>query len=308
MKEAFRDYKFTAKVLDRIALANTILEDLSRQGYSISLRQLYYQLVSRGAIANNLLEYKKLGDTLSKARLAGLVDWRSLEDRGRSLRGGDDGYDSPEHYIQSQGQDYFIKWWEGQDNYVEVWVEKDALVGVIERPCTRWRVAYFSCRGYSSQSEQYAAGKRFAQHADGGRRCHILHLGDHDPSGIDMTRDNRERVEMFAETEVTVHRIALNMDQIDDQKPPPNPAKLTDSRVGGYINKFGKLSWELDALQPRYLDALIDRHIRALVDEDLMNDRKAVEKERRDEIATFFSAVSDNYDDLRRVMNDHGWL
>lgn len=308
MKEAFQNYKFTAAVLKRIALANAILEDLMRQGYSISLRQLYYQLVSRGEIANSQKEYKKLGDTLSKARLAGLVDWSALEDRGRSLRGGDAGYDDPEHYIQTQGQDYFIKWWEGQDNYVEVWVEKDALVGVVERPATRHRVAFFSCRGYSSQSEQYAAGKRFASHDRDGRACHILHLGDHDPSGIDMTRDNRERVEMFADTAVTVHRIALNMDQIEDQRPPPNPAKMTDSRVGDYIRQYGRQSWELDALQPAYLDNLIDGHIRALIDVDLMNARKREEAARREELATFFRAVGDNYDDLRSIMIDQGML
>lgn len=308
MKEAFKELRFTPAVLKRIELANAILADLAQQGYSISLRQLYYQLVSKGEIANSQKEYKKLGDTLSKARLAGLVDWSSLEDRGRTLRGGDNGYDDPEHYIQTQGQDYFIKWWEGQDNYVEVWVEKDALVGVVERPANRHRVAFFSCRGYSSQSEQYAAGKRFAQHEADGRNCFILHLGDHDPSGLDMTRDNDERIAMFSGVEVTVKRIALNMPQVEELRPPPNPAKLTDSRVGGYIAKYGKKSWELDALPPAYIDNLIDTNIRALIDADMMAARQAEEREERARLARFFEAVGDNYEDVRQYLESNDLL
>lgn len=302
MKEKFQEYRFTQKILARIALANTILEDLARQGYSVSLRQLYYQLVQRGEIPNSQKEYKKLGDTLSKARLAGLVNWSTLEDRGRMLRGGDGGFDGVADYISRIGDDYGIEWWTGQPNYVEVWVEKDALIGVIERACSRFRVSYFSCRGYSSQSEQYKAGKRYASHTGEGRECHVIHLGDHDPSGIDMTRDNQDRLNMFSEFNVQVHRIALNMNQIEELNPPPNPAKLTDSRVGNYIALYGRHSWELDALEPSYIDRIITEKIRELVDADLMAARQQQEREERNEVQDFGRAVSDNYDDVR------GWL
>lgn len=77
----------------------------------------------------------------------------------------------------------------------------------------------------------------------------ILHLGDHDPSGIDMTRDISDRLELFG-ADVEVKRIALNWDQIDEFTPPPNPAKLSDSRAGAYIAEYGDESWELDALEP----------------------------------------------------------
>lgn len=308
MKEAFKEYKFTPRILQRIALANSILADLARQGYSISLRQLYYQLVSKGDIPNSQKEYKKLGDTLSKARLAGLVDWSALEDRGRYLRGADGSHDDAADYFSQTGDGYFIKWWEGQENYVEVWVEKDALIGVVERPCNRHRVHHFSCRGYSSQSEQYDAGKRFARHEADGRTCHILHLGDHDPSGIDMTRDNDERIAMFSGIEVNVHRIALNMPQVEELNPPPNPAKLTDSRVGGYIAKYGRQSWELDALPPAYIDKLIDQHIRALIDTDLMDQRKQQEREEQAEVRAVAQAIGSNYEQVTRYLRDNDML
>lgn len=308
MKEAFREYKFQPRVLARIQLANSILEDLARQGYSISLRQLYYQLVSRGEIPNSQKEYKKLGDTLSKARLAGLVDWRSLEDRGRSLKGADGSDESPAEWFSALENSYWKEWWRGQENYVEVWVEKDALAGVVERPCTRHRVKYFSCRGYSSQSEQYAAGKRFARAARQGKTCHVIHLGDHDPSGLDMTRDNQDRLDMFSENNVEVRRIALNMNQIEELNPPPNPAKMTDARVGGYIAAHGRSSWELDALPPAYIDNIIDEAIRELIDTEALDAVKAQEEEERSEVSRIVEAIGSNYEDVTRLLRDNDYI
>lgn len=308
MKETFKEYKFQDRVLKRIALANSILEDLSRQGYSISLRQLYYQLVSRGEIPNSQKEYKKLGDTLSKARLAGLVDWSSLEDRGRMLRGHDGSDESPASWFNRLESSYWRPWWDDQPNYIEVWVEKDALAGVVERPCGRHRVSYFSCRGYSSQSEQYAAGKRFARARRQGKDCHVIHLGDHDPSGLDMTRDNQERLDMFSENSVEVHRIALNMDQIEELKPPPNPAKMTDARVGNYIAQYGRSSWELDALPPAYIDRIIDEAISELIDFDILHATQEREEHERQEVTDIVEAIGDNYDEIRQLLIEHGYF
>lgn len=299
MKELFIDKKFHGESKRRIEQANEIIGELRAQGYTLSVRQLYYQYVQRGLIPNKVQEYKRLGDLLSRARLAGLVDWSAFEDRGRRVRGGDHGWNNPGDYVQSIGSDYAVHLWEGQENYVEVWIEKDALVGVIERPCNRYRVPYFSCRGYSSQTEQYNAGKRFADMLWHGRACHVIHLGDHDPSGIDMTRDNQDRLSMFSENAVTVHRVALNMDQIEELNPPPNPAKLTDSRVGNYMALYGKSSWELDALQPSYIDNLVREEILKLVDVDAMQARRDLEEEGKREL----SRIADNYEQIKDFLD-----
>lgn len=131
---------------------------------------------------------------------------------------------------------------------------------MIEGVCEEYRVPYFACRGYASQSELFAAGKRFAaqwnQH--GKKSAMILHLGDHDPSGLDMTRDIMERIDMMVGFRwVDVRRLALNMDQIEQYDPPPNPAKDTDARFAGYQDEFGDSSWELDALDPDVISDLI---------------------------------------------------
>jgi hypothetical protein len=81
------------------------------------------------------------------------------------------------------------------------------LLGVIEDACTEFRVPYFAHRGNNSQTLQYQAGKRFAAYLDQGLIPVVLHLADHDPNGIDMTRDNRERLKLYARDDVEVTRL-----------------------------------------------------------------------------------------------------
>jgi hypothetical protein len=118
---------------------------------------------------------------------------------------------------------------------------------------------------------------------DGTRPCVIIHLGDHDPSGIDMTRDIKERMAMFG-ANVRVDRIALNMDQIQRYSPPPNPAKIADTRAGAYIKNYGNESWELDALEPVELDRLIRKQIEIYLDRKLYDRAKKKEERERAEI------------------------
>lgn len=134
------------------------------------------------------------------------------------------------------------------------------------------------------------AAKRFQRTK---RRNIILHLGDHDPSGIDMTRDIQERLNLF-DADVNVERIALQMEQVEELKLPPNPAKLTDSRCGDYIRRFGDSSWELDALTPQYIDALIEKHIKEFVDVDKFNEVARKEESQKDEL----NLIKDNYGEV----------
>jgi hypothetical protein len=264
---------FSPAGLATITTANEILEEYAAQGFDLTLRQLYYQFVARGFIPNKDAEYKKLGGVVSDARLAGLIDWDYIVDRTRNMRQNGH-WSSPQSIIESCARAYQINKWAEQPNYVEVWIEKDALVGVIQGVCGAEDVPYFSCRGYTSQSEMWSAAMRLVNCQREGRKCHIIHLGDHDPSGIDMTRDIRDRLRLFcaghsASWHITVHRIALNMDQVQEYNPPPNPAKVTDSRSGPYIDKYGDESWELDALEPSVLVGLIRDKINDLRDPDI---------------------------------------
>lgn len=266
---AYTTQRFHGATLDVIEKANQIAVDYARQGYDLTLRQVYYQFVARGWMENSDRNYKRLGGIINDARLAGLIDWMFITDRTRYLRS-DAYWESPADIIQASAEQFERDLWvmTNQHYRPEVWVEKDALVGVVGKAASALRVPFMSCRGYVSQSEMWSAGRRMKRHYSEELQPIVIHLGDHDPSGIDMTRDIQERLTMFAERDVPVKRIALNMDQVEQYDPPPNPAKLTDSRGAGYVERYGNESWELDALEPTVLDALIREALEPYIDQE----------------------------------------
>lgn len=259
--------KFRAGTLATIATANGIIEEYVAQGYDLTLRQLYYQMVARGYIENSERSYKNFGNTIDDGRLAGLIDWSRIVDRTRNLRQNSH-WRNPAEIMRSAAHSFQIDKWKSQPYRVETWVEKDALIGVISNVCSRLDVPYFACRGYTSQSEMWAASQRLMRYRELGQTPVILHLGDHDPSGIDMTRDIIDRLELFSGG-IEVERLALNWDQIQEHNPPPNPAKLTDSRAEMYVARFGLESWELDALDPATIAGLIEDAVARFRDDDL---------------------------------------
>lgn len=297
MKERFviKDFRRSSKKI--IQIADQIIHEYQEMGFQLTLRQLYYQFVARDILPNKQTEYKRLGSIINDARLAGLLDWDAIEDRTRNVRSTPT-WENPADIITGCANGYAIDLWERQDWRPEVWIEKDALVGVIESVCRRWQVPFFACRGYTSQSEQYRAGKRFAYNDYRGFRSIVFHLGDHDPSGIDMTRDNQERLDLFSDHAVTVKRLALNFDQIEEYDPPPNPAKESDSRSEGYIRRFGDSSWELDALDPRVIDKLISDEIEAIVNHEVWQEDRALQDEQRN----LLQASADNWNDVERFV------
>jgi hypothetical protein len=274
--------------LDLIEQANLIIDEYRNQGFTLTLRQLYYQHVARGLIPNTERSYKNLGNLINDGRMAGLIDWYAIEDRGRG---------TSSVYVQEDEQDclrgleyhYSLDYWARQETHVEVWVEKEALASVIQRTADKYKVPWLACKGYLSASEAWRSGQRFEEAEAKGHRTVIIHLGDHDPSGIDMSRDNRDRVQLFGGANVQLKRIALNMDQVDQYSPPPNPTKVTDSRAADYISRFGHTCWELDALEPRVLDRLISAELDALIDRDLWDQTKREEKEGREALAKLYS-------------------
>lgn len=277
----FRCYRRMAFKDDKLLLirrASDICEKYERQGIPMSLRQLYYQLVSKNLIENSKESYNRLGGAVSDGRIAGLISWTAIEDRGRNLQGLNHA-DSPEAAIKAMTAGYSIDKWANQPFRVEVWVEKEALIDVIGVICNRLEVDFFACKGYNSQSEQWRAGMRMAGYVRKGQRPIVFHLGDHDPSGLDMTRDNRDRLSMFVGVPVQVTRLALNMNQIEQYQPPPNYAKMSDSRYAEYRNYHGEESWELDALEPRVIQDLIQSAVLQVRDQKLWDEMTAQQTE-----------------------------
>jgi hypothetical protein len=270
---------FSRKTQTIIDQANGIIGEYAAQDFDLTVRQLYYQFVARGLLPNSQKNYKRLGSIVNDARLAGLIDWNRITDRTRNLESLSH-WESPKDILSACASQFRLDKWEGQTYRPEVWIEKEALAGVFERVCKELDVPYFSCRGYTSQSEMWAAGQRLKQWSSLAYTPIIFHFGDHDPSGIDMTRDIEDRLQMFVGG-IELQRLALNMDQVGTYKPPPNPAKTTDSRYANYIKVHGHESWELDALDPTVLANLVRNAIGAIRDEVTWNCQVSAEEEHK---------------------------
>lgn len=299
-KYQYKEINFRQDSLRLINIINSVIEEYTAQGFDLTLRQVYYQLVARDYIPNNERSYKNTGNLINDARMAGLIDWLAIQDRTRNIRRNSH-WSSPADIMGSVLYSYAIDRRKDQPNYIEVWVEKDALIGIVQQISSKLDVPCFSCRGYVSASEMWSAAQRFIRQDHRERRV-ILHLGDHDPSGKDMTRDIAERLDIFG-ADVEVQRIALNWDQIDQYSPPPNPAKLTDSRAGAYIAEFGHESWELDALEPKVLTGLIREHVDALTDRTLLADAIRREDTDKEEL----ELVKNNWHEAVELLQQEGY-
>jgi hypothetical protein len=294
-KIKYIDRKFSAASLRMIEACNGIIAEYSAQGYDLTLRQLFYQCVSRDIIPNTVQSYKNLGSVVNDARLAGLIDWDTIVDRTRELRTLSH-WSDPRDIVEACAKQFNIDRWAGQEYRPEVWIEKDALVGVFERVCRELDVPLFSCRGYTSQSEMWSGAQRLLRNMRAKQTPVIFHFGDHDPSGRDMSRDITDRLELFTRRTLKFQRLALNMDQVEQYGPPPNPAKITDSRANAYIAEFGGESWELDALEPTVLAGLVRDAIEGVVDKRAMDETTREQNRHRETLALIaeqFEAVEE---------------
>lgn len=296
-KICYVERRFNAGSMAMIKNANIIINEYATQGYDLTLRQLYYQFVARDLIQNKQSEYKRLGSVINDARLAGLIDWNRIEDRTRGLESLSV-WNNPANIVDVCSRQFKIDMWKNQDYRIEVWIEKEALAGVFERICNELRVPYLSCRGYASQSEMWRAGQRLSQFENHGQMPVILHFGDHDPSGVDMSRDIETRLKMFMGdgTGLRFERLALTMDQVHQYNPPPNPTKMTDIRAEGYVEQYGDESWELDALNPEILSALVRDSVEELMDQEKWEESQEEEQEGR----RLLTAVSENWNKITK--------
>jgi hypothetical protein len=308
MKVQFRKIKLGPANRARLGIINNIIEEYRKQGFVLTLRQLYYQLVSRDVVPNNVKEYKKLGNLLKEGRMAGVVDWSAIEDRLRKPKSPNE-WRSPEEALETIEEVFALRRQDGQPVYMEVWVEKDALSGVLERVTRPFHVPIMVNRGYSSASAMYDAYRRFERAIDREQSVRIIYLGDFDPSGRDMIRDIEERIcefhlgnngafeaddtlakepERWRETclseygfDFEIESIALTRAQITKHKPPPNPAKITDSRAEAYIAEHGRSSWEVDALRPEILNKVLTDAIETHLDRDVYDELVDQEEEHK---------------------------
>ena len=299
-REKFREVHLSRKNIERLHLINGIIREYQEQGYVLTLRQLYYQLVSRDIIPNKQAEYAKLSILLKEGRMGGIVDWTAIEDRLRKPSK-PSSWKTPQALLRAAIDQYEKPRMAGQPNYIEVWVEKDALSGVLKRVTEKYHIPIMVNRGYSSVSAMFDSHKRFvANTIEEERPVVILYLGDFDPSGLDMIRDITDRIQEFKdgadglwaqEYDFTVRHIALTESQIRMFNPPPNPAKVTDPRAKDYIARYGRTSWEVDALKPEVLHQLLESYIDEYINIELYDEVVDSEDEDKDKLRSLMEKL-----------------
>lgn len=280
MKEEFRTIKFHKRNVILLEKIKEILQKYDERGIKVTLRQLYYQLVSKDLIPNKQSAYSKLSTLLTNARYTGDIDWDAIEDRVRIPKIPNT-FEDINSLMRAAAQSYHLDRWEGQEYYIELWTEKDAISSVISPITKKYQVTMSVNRGYSSATSMYESAQRFLDHED--KTLVLLYLGDHDPSGLDMDRDVRDRLKEFG-VDVSVIRIGLTMQQIEELNPPQNPAKITDPRATEYIKKYGAVSWEVDAIPPEELQQLIEKNVLEYLDLGKYHEILKRENEEREEI------------------------
>ena len=242
---------------------------------ALTLRQHHYRLVSKQLFPNPTTSYKRLRRLMVRAREVGDVPRNCLEDRSRRILGrGDTAYISAQDFLKKRltslresYKEFRMPMWDVQSNYVLVSLEKDALSRLVGDVANQYAVRTFPTRGYPS----FTYVNRMATYIRNrlkDKPTIVLYFGDFDPSGIDIERDLEERLGKYNAGDFKVMRVALTNDQIQQYNLPHMPVKRSDARSDGFLESYGDLSVELDALDPNTLKLMVAQSIASNIDLD----------------------------------------
>lgn len=286
LKEKFGEINFHKKTLMLHDSINAIVGEYQRKGMRLSLRQLYYQLVSRGVIPNNATEYDKIKNTVSGGRMCGRIDWDAIEDRTRVPHTPGSFKDIPQ-VIQAAKDCYRLDRQAGQPLHLELSVEKDAVSQIVAPIADKYGITLMINRGYPSKTALYNASKRYIRQD---KECIIIYGGDLDPSGADMDRNIVDSLkEMHAD--VKVERVALLPTQTTNLI--PCPVKDTDSRAVEFKKQYGNNGWEVDALPPETLAYLFEKAIISKMNMRLYEDVLKREAEDREKLSLLANSIKE---------------
>lgn len=263
-----------AKTQRLIEIAHAILAD----NWPMTIRQIYYQLVSRQVIENNRSRYQAVSDALVAARREGLIPWSWIEDRLRRPRHVAM-WDDLAGFADTAKRAYRRDVWASQRSYLECWLEKDALSGIVEDVLNPYGVTLNVGRGYDGWSSIHNAAKRYRD------RDHVtvLYFGDFDPSGEDMVRSLRERLaDLNSEPEIV--KVALIYDDIARYQLPPDFTKASDTRRASFVAQYGDVAVELDALPADMLRARLRTEVESRMDVAALAAVQEIEAQERERL------------------------
>jgi len=261
------------------------------QEWPMTIRQLFYRLVSMLIIENCLRDYQRVSTAMTKAREDGRVPYERIVDRSRAS------YSSRRwtnlqilgDVLEKALVNYRRDYWQDQPYHVEIWCEKDAVTGSIEPVMKEYGINIEAIRGFNSTTNIHTTAERLLRQKEDGKEITILYLGDWDPSGRDIERDLGERLSEYTLTgnkieldSRMIEWVAIFPEDIKKFNLPPLRVKDKDPRSRGFKRRYGNEAVELDALPPTELRRRLKQAIDQVIDHDAWNRAKTVENAERE--------------------------
>lgn len=245
------------------AIVERVGEIIAEYDFPLSLRGIFYRLVSEHRLANTQSEYKQLSAQLVRAREQGQIAWDSIVDETREVMVTPTWTDLVD-FAEAVRQAFRLEVWERQPAYVEIWLEKRALAELFRRVCEPYAVRLMVQVGYSSATFIHDAAEHLVR-MPADKPVRVCYFGDFDPSGEDIFRDVRERLARYG-AEPRCEQVALTWAQIEAHQLPPAMTKPKDTRAPGFVARHGDVAVELDALRPDVLQGLVEASILETLD------------------------------------------
>lgn len=269
-----------------VAARREALLDIIREMRPMTVRQVFYQATVRGLVEKEESGYAKVQTDLVVMRRDGSLPYDWLADNTRWQRKPRT-FDSMEEAVQETARFYRKSLWANADAYVEIWLEKDALAGVVLPVTSMYDVPLMVARGYASLSFLHSAAEHMATV---GKPVYVYHLGDFDPSGVNAGEKIEQTLrEMAPQADIHFERLAVTPDQITALSLPTRPTKVSDSRA----KKFGKISVELDAIHPQTLRDMVEAAINQHLPQDEYRILREAERSERDILVNWARAFGD---------------
>lgn len=247
---------------------------LLAENWPMTVRQVFYQLTVRGVVDKTEPEYKSVTRLLGEMRLTGIVPFGWIADGTRWMRKPQT-WSSVESALRRTAEAYRRSVWDHQDDYVEVWLEKEALAGVLYEVTQQWDVPLMVTRGYSSLSFLYNAAETISVY---NKPTFLYYFGDYDPSGVDISRNVQRRIHQFTDVPFHFERVAVTPEQIEEWQLPARPTKTKDTRSLGFSGE----SVEVDAIPPGRLREIAEECILRHIDPDALEALHLAERSERE--------------------------
>ncbi|HVX57171.1 MAG TPA: hypothetical protein VHA37_05555 [Candidatus Saccharimonadales bacterium] len=262
------------------------LLQIIRLGQPMTVRQVFYQATVHGVVDKAESGYTKVQTDLVIMRRSGQLPYSWITDNTRFQRK-PRSFDGIHQALEETARFYRKDLWASADTYVEVWLEKDALSGVIYPVTAEYDVPLMVARGYASLSFLHSAADYIN---DLNVPTFIYHLGDYDPSGVNAGEKIKETLrELAPDADITFQRIAVQPEQIAAWGLPTRLTKTTDTRSKG----FSDISVELDAIEPNRLRSLVRSAIEQHLPEDQLDILKAAEESERQTLTWWAKAIAE---------------